>query len=353
MSLPLPVAFCYVPSEQQIQHYLNKKSKAKKESSTVVTSPVDRRISFFGSQDTCGETRNSHSDQTGSESLWGHLQQDKLWQTVLEYYYSLCNVSIEKRCQALNIHIKRRVRQKNEQRGSKKSLSYAEIAHKLGILSVNSSHTEISKQESQDRVENRTESDGIPCTAAASSTNGCSTQDFNSAEKLTADGSSTELPCFTIANDSTDKSQSNSQQTRPCDAMKAPCTSRNNEPLGNSSRKSSSDKDFTCQLSLPNECRTLSTSSASNGPQYTYVPIDMEKVHMEKLSSAPSNSWNLNNDLVLVHFLCDIHEKSNPGRCKVSTDFTLKKNLKFRKPTQPAFIPVSETPQSRANCTNL
>ncbi|KAL9980549.1 hypothetical protein ACROYT_G009151 [Oculina patagonica] len=317
MSLPLPVAFCYVPSEQQIQHYLNKKSKAKKESSTVVTSPVDRRISFFGSQDTCGETRNSHSDQTGSESLWSHLQQDKLWQTVLEYYYSLCNVSIEKRCQALNVHIKRRVKQKNERRGSKKSLSYAEIAHKLGILSVNTSHAEISKQESQDRVEKRTESDGVPCTCtvAASSTNGCSTQDFNATEKLTTNGSSTDLPCHTM-NDLTDKSQSNSHQTISCDAIKVPSTSSNNEPLENCSRKSSLDKDFTCQLSSPSECRTSSTSSVSNGPQYSYVPIDMEKVHMERLSSAPSNSWNLNNDLVLVHFLCDIHEKSNPGRCK-------------------------------------
>ena len=323
MSLPLPVAFCYVPSQQQIQQYLNKKSKNKKESSTVVTSPVDRRISFFGSQETRGETRNSLSDQTGSESLWSHLQQDKLWQTVLEYYYSLCNVSIEKRCQAMNVYIKRRVKQKNERRGSKKCMSYAEIAHKLGILSTNVKHEDITKQQSQDTVENRTEFAGKSCTATASCTSNCSTQESNSTEQLTTDGCSPDLPCRTSANDSDDKSQSNPQQTRLLDTVIVPSTSNNNEPLGNPSLKSSLDQDSTSHLNLPNECRTSSTWPGSNRPQYTNILINTEKVHMERLSSVPSNSWNINNDLVLVCLLCDIHEKSNPGRCKVSTEFLL------------------------------
>ena len=344
MSLPLPVAFCYVPCQQQIQQYLNKKSKNKKESSTVVTSPVDRRISFFGSRDLCRETRHLHSDQTGLESLWSHLQQDKLWQTVLEYYYSLCNVSIEKRRQAMNVYIKRRVKHKNERSGSsKKCLSYAEIAHKLGILSVDTSNAKVTQQESKDMGENRTESDGMSRMTTCSES-GSSTEDSNSAEKLTADGCSAQLPCHAITNDSIDKSQSNCQQTSLCDTMKVPitCTSSNKEPLEKSSQKYSSHKDSRSQQSIPNECRTSSAFSRLNGPKFTNILIDMEKVHIERLSSLPSNGWNISHDLVLVHFLCDIHEKSNPTRCKVSDKFPLcLKNSEDQGSHTTAFSPSS------------
>lgn len=324
MSLPLPVAFCYVPCQQQIQQYLNKSSKTKKESSTVVTSPVDRKISFFGLQSTCGETSTSHTDQTGSESLWSHLQHDKLWQTVLEYYYSLCNVSIEKRSQALNVYIKRRVKQKSERRESKKCLSYAEIAHKLGILTVNMAPAGISKQKSQDTVESRTELEGTSCTTTTTtSTSGCSGTlqvDDNVTEQHSTNGCSAKLPCGTLANDSVVGSQSDSQQARLCDTTRLPSTSSNSQPLEKVSRKSSSGKEFSSQLSLHNGCRTPSASSGSHGPRYTNVLIDVEKVHMERLSSLPSNGWNVNNDLVLVHFLCEVHEKSNSGRCKVRSE---------------------------------
>ena len=319
MSLRLPVAFCYVPCQQQIQQYLNKNSKTKKESRTIVTSPVDRKISFFGLQGTCGEM-SSCTDQTGSESLWSHLQQDKLWQTVVEYYYSLCNVSIENRNQALNIYIKRRVKQKSERRESKKSLSYAEIAHKLGILTVNKAPTGISKQKLEDAVENRTELEGILCTATTSSTSGLSGTvdvDGNITEQHGTNGCSAKLPCGTLVNDSVIASDSDSQQTRLCDTAKHPNMLDDSQPLDKLSLKSSSDKDPSCQLSVHNECRTSSTSSGSHGPRYTNVLIDLEKVHMERLCSVPSNSWGIDNDLVLVRFLCEVHEKSNPGRCKV------------------------------------
>ncbi|XP_020623627.1 uncharacterized protein LOC110061133 [Orbicella faveolata] len=319
MSLRLPVAFCYVPCQQQIQQYLSKNSKTKKESRTIVTSPVDRKISFFGLQGTCGEMSSSCTDQTGSESLWSHLQQDKLWQTVLEYYYSLCNVSIEKRSQALNVYIKRRVKQKSERRESKKSLSYAEIAHKLGILAVNMAPPPISKQKLEDTVENRTELEGISCTATTSSPSGfCGALrvDGSITEQHGTNGCSAKLPCSTLANDSIVASDSNSQQTRLCDTTKHPSTLSDSQPPNKLSWKSSSDKDSSCQLSLHNECRTSSTSSGSHSPRYTNVLIDLEKVHMERLSSVPSNGWDINNDLVLVRFLCEVHEKSNPGRCK-------------------------------------
>lgn len=326
MSLPLPVAFCYVPSQQQIQQFFNKKSKTKKESSTVVvTSPVDRKISFFGPQSTLGDCSSS-SDQTGSESHWSHLQQDKLWQTVLEYCYNLCNVSNERRAQAMNLYIKRRVKQKSERRESKKVCSYAEIAHKLGILSVNTTHAEISKQESRDTVESRTDSDETCATTIATTCDCSSTLDNNPTEQLSTNSScSTDSSCTTLVNDSVDGIPNDSHQTSSiCDTVKLPCASSNCSQLSeNSSRKSSSDEDLTSQLSSPNECRTSNVSSGSNGAKYTNVLIDVERLHMDRLSSLPSDSWNINNDLVLVHFLCDIHEKSNQGRCKVSNHFLL------------------------------
>ena len=284
-----------------------------------MTSPVDRRISFFGSQDPHGETRVSSLDQTGSESLWSHLQEDKIWQTVLEYYYSLCNVSSDQRSQALNVYIKKRIKQKSERRGSKKSLSYTEIAHKLGILSVNTTHAEVSKQESQNTEENRTASEGMSCTTTAASTSGCSViQDNGSTEHYCADRCSTNS---TLVNDSIKGSQSDSCQTSSCDTMKLPSISSNCQPAGKSSCKSSSEKDSTSQQILSNECRTSCTSSGTKSPRYTNVLINLEKVHMDRISSPPSSSWNINNDLVLVHFLCDIHEKLNQGKCKVSINF--------------------------------
>ena len=321
MSLRLPVAFCYVPCQQQIQQYLNKNSKTKKESRTIATSPVDRKISFFGLQGTC--EMSSHADQTGLESLWSHLQQDTLWQTVLEYYYSLCNVSVDKRSQALNIYIKRRVKQKSEIRDSKKSLSYAEIAHKLGILTVNKAPTGISKQKLVDTMENKTELEGISCIATTSSTSGfCGTVhvDGNTTERHHTNGCLAKLPCGTLADDSGFASDSNSQETKLCDTAKHPSVLSDSQPLDKLSLKSSSDKDSSCHLSLHNDCRTSSMSPGSHVPRYTNVLIDLEKVHMERLSSVPSNSWDINNDFVLVRFLCEAHEKSNPGRCKVRNE---------------------------------
>lgn len=321
-SLHLPVAFCYVPCQQQIQQYLNKNSKSKKkESRTIVTSPVDRKISFFGPQGICGETSTSHVDQTSSESLWSHLQQDKLWQTVLEYYYSLCNASIEKRSQALNIYIKRRVKLKSERRESKKCLSYAEIAHKLGILTVNMEAAGKSKQESQDTGENRTEVEGTSNIATGSSVNNsCGTLqvlDDNVPEQHSTNRCSAKLPCGSLANHSFAVGQGNSQQTNLCDATKLPNMLSDSQQLDKLSWKSSPDKDSSSQLSSNSDCRTSSMSSGSHGPQYSNVLIDLEKVHMERLSNVPSNNWNINNDLVLVHFLCEVHERSSPGRCKV------------------------------------
>ena len=293
-----------------------------------MTSPVDRKISFFGPQGICGETSTSPADQTGSESLWRHLQQDKLWQTVLEYYYSLCNVSTEKRSQALNVYIKRRVKQKSERRESKKSLSYAEIALKLGILSVNTAAAGKTKQELQDTVENRTELEGTSntCTATTSSINGCcgalKVPDDNVTEWQSTNVCSANLPCGTLVNESIVASQSDSQQAKLCSTTKLPSMLSDSQPLNKLSWKSSSDKDSSSQQSLHNECRTTSTSSGSHGPRYTNVLIDLEKVHMERLSSVPSNSWDINNDLVLVHFLCEVHEKSNLGRCKVRNELS-------------------------------
>ena len=384
MSLPLPMAFCYVPSRQQTQHYFNKKAKAKKRSSTVVSSPVDRKISFF---DTCGVAGASDAVAVaGAESVWSHLQHDKLWQTVLEYYYSLCNVPHEKRCQAMNVYFRRRVKHKSEKKESKKVLSYTEIAHKLGILSIKTLN-EVSTQESQTSMEHKSDSDGLLCktnvvsttdcsatsiastsdcsvtsiasttvcsatsTASTSgcntatstaSTNGCnsatstastsgcnsaistaSTSGCNSAtfcitaEELNPNGFPANVSCSSSAtcNNSTEAILSDSDQSN---TMKWPSISNNCQSSENCSRKSSFDKVVTSLEGLPDDCRTTCTSSGSNSLKYTNVLIEMEKELMERLATLPSSSWSINEDLVLVHFLCDICEKSSQGRTKVS-----------------------------------
>lgn len=292
---PLPVAFCYVPSQQQLQHYLNKKLKAKKHSRTVLTSPVDRKISFFGPQGMCGEMQVSESDETGFESQWRHLQEDKLWQTVLEYYYSLCNVSTEKRSQALNVYVRKRVKHRSERKESKKSLSYAELAHKLGMLRIKP-QTEVSNQESGNSEDlRRCEIDEALCTTTAATTGSCSSvTDCRSEEQLTSKDST-----LAMCSNSCDSVGSVSGQT---DGTEFPITSNSCLIIENSSQKSTST-----------ECRTSSTSP---GVKYTNVLIDMDKELMDRLSTSPSNSWSVNDDLVLVHFLCDICEKSCQGRSK-------------------------------------
>lgn len=318
MSQPLPMAFCYVPSQQQIQQHFNKKTKTKKQSSTVVTSPVDRKILFFGSQRTCGEGQVFDAGKSGPESMWGHMQQDKLWQTVLEYYYGLCNVSQEKRSQAMNVYIRRRVKHKNEKRESQKCFSYAEIAHKLGILSVKT-HMEVSKRESENSEElKRNDSDGALCTTSTESTSHCSsTTGCNSTEEPSSNDFPVNVSCSTLTSSSNDSIRTDSDQTH-----KAKLTNKTGKCQSlEISLQKSSDSDVLSQGSVSDECRTTCTTTGSNGAKYTNVLIDMEREVMEQLCMSPSGSWSINDDIVLVHFLCDICEKSdNRGRSKVNND---------------------------------
>lgn len=137
-SRPIPVAFCYVPSLHQMERYLNKNMKTIQQSSSVITSPVDQKICFFGPEDACKETGSCDSyGISPDKSIWRHLQEDKLWLTVLEYYYSLCNVPPEKRRQAMNVYIRKRNKHHSGGKESKKYPSYAELSRKLGIVKEN------------------------------------------------------------------------------------------------------------------------------------------------------------------------------------------------------------------------
>lgn len=296
-----------------MQQYFNKKMKTKKQSNTVVTSPVDRTISFFGLQGTCAETQVSDADKTSADSVWRHLQQDTLWQTVLEYYYSLCNVSHEKRCQAMNVYIRRRTKHKSERKESKKYLSYAEIAHKLGILNIKT-HTEVSKQDAGSSEDfKRCDADGALCSTTVASTGRCSSAtDCNSTEQLDSNGFSSNVSCGTLASNSQDSVSNVSDQT---DTKKLASNSNNCQLSENSSQKSPSDKNTASLGNLFDESRTTCTSQ---GAKYTNVLIDMDKELMDRLSSSPSSIWSISDDLVLVHFLCDICEKSSQGKSKVS-----------------------------------
>lgn len=284
-----------------------------------MTSPVDRKICFFGSQE---DTRVSSLDQTGCDSVWSHLQEDKIWQTVLEYYYSLCNVSSDKRSQALNVYIKKRVKQKSERQDSKKSLSYAEIVHKLGIPTANPTHAKVLKEESLNTMENRTELYKVPCpTTSSSATNGCKfLQGSGSMEYSSSCGLSSNLSQNTLPmNETTEESQSDLCQTSCCSKIEQPRMSDNGHLDENSSCKSCLKQDVTSQPTFSNEIRTPLLKPERKIPRYSNVLIEMEKAHMTRLLALPSSSWNINNDLVLVHFLCEVHEKVNQGKCKVSS----------------------------------
>lgn len=311
MSQSLPVAFCYVPSQQQVQQYFSKKTKARKHSSVVVTSPVDQKISFFGSSSVASET-----DTTGPQSIWNHLQKDKLWQTVLEYYYSLCNVSYQKRCQTLDVYLRRKVRHKSERRESKKVLSYAEIAHKLGILST-TTHSVVSVQECRESLGDKSE---LPVeevlSAVTGSASSCSsTKDCSATVDHSTNSTPADVTSSTFCSNSTERFVSRSDQA---ETFNQPNTSSNSQSPERCSQKLSGDNNVADEVSSIETCKTRS-SSGSNGSKYTEVLIEMERELMERLATSPSSRWCLNDDLVLVHLLCDICEKSSQGRTKVGS----------------------------------
>lgn len=308
MSQSLPVAFCYVPSQQQVQQYFSKKTKARKHSSVVVTSPVDQKISFFGSSSVASET-----DTTGPQSIWNHLQKDKLWQTVLEYYYSLCNVSYQKRCQTLDVYLRRKVRHKSERRESKKVLSYAEIAHKLGILST-TTQSVVSVQECRESLGDKSE---LPVeevlSAVTGSASSCgSTKDCSATVDHSTNSTPADVTSSTFCSNSTERFVSRSDQA---ETFNQPNTSSNSQSPERCSQKLSGDNNVADEVSSIETCKTRS-SSGSNGSKYTEVLIEMERELMERLATSPSSRWCLNDDLVLVHLLCDICEKSSQGRTK-------------------------------------
>ena len=311
MSQSLPVAFCYVPSQQQVQQYFSKKTKARKHSSVVVTSPVDQKISFFGSSSVASET-----DTTGPQSIWNHLQKDKLWQTVLEYYYSLCNVSYQKRCQTLDVYFRRKLRHKSERRESKKVLSYAEIAHKLGILST-TTHSVVSVQECRESLGDKSE---LPVeevlSAVTGSASSCSsTKDCSATVDHSTNSTPADVTSSTFCSNSTERFVSRSDQA---ETFNQPNTSSNSQSPERCSQKLSGDNNVADEVISTETCKTRS-SSGSNSSKYTEVLIEMERELMERLATLPSSRWCLNDDLVLVHLLCDICEKSSQGRTKVGS----------------------------------
>ena len=309
-SQSVPLAFCYVPSYQQIHQYFGKTRTPNEKSVTVVTSPVDRKILFFGLDSKCRETcdtRGSSSPVQGlgemsSVKLWSHLQQDRLWETVLEYYYSLCNVSYEKQYQAMNVYIRRRVKRTAEKKESRKILSYADIVHKLGICNAQA-HLQISKQGSQNHEEPVTDdSDGS--TSASTEVDSKSTNRSDSVLDISGSASSNEkveVPARHVQ-------LSNTSNNESCE-MLASGSNKDNKPV-----KSVEDRTV-------KSCR----SPGHNNVRHSRVLIEMEKEHMDKLSRLPSGRWSIIEDLVLVHFICDVNKKSKPGRCKVKSYAVIKK----------------------------
>lgn len=312
---PVPVAFCYVPSRHQMQQYLLKKPKTNGQSSTVIASPVDRKICFFGPQDPCEARRpcNSSGRISTDQSVWRYLQEDKLWLTVLEYYYSLCNVSPEKRSQAMNVYIRKRVKHKSERKESKKYLSYAELAHKLGILTVKT-HKHDSKQSSGNpKDSSKSDFEVQSCSVRTLSIDSVSSETDHNSEKRDSNNSNG-FPVCDLLRDATVSGNSNDPKTICSQTdMKLPNSSTSCQKPDGSLQTSSSEEDIACHGNFSKDCGTTLTSPCE---KYANVLVTMDTELMERLSASPSSNWSLSDDLVLVRFLCEICEKSSQGRSK-------------------------------------
>ena len=117
-----------MPSQRQLQELTRR--KAKHSSAKQASSPVDKTIPFFGSQ----AVEQSQSSE-GEGCIWEHLHGDKLWETVLEHYYGLCNGTVRSKLLCSQLYMRQKIKKVKTKRNSKSCPSYAELARKLGITS--------------------------------------------------------------------------------------------------------------------------------------------------------------------------------------------------------------------------
>lgn len=281
-----------------MQQYLNKNMKTIQQSSSVITSPVDQKICFFGPEDTCKETGTCDSYKISPEkSIWRHLQEDKLWLTVLEYYYSLCNVSPEKRRQAMNVYIRKRNKHRRGRKESKKYPSYAELCRKLGIVKEDQIDSKENQGKQGDSVVGRVHV-SCPLSTVSSDSHACGTD------------KESDFGRFPVGDSSSKTTESRNSNPPNMNHSQADLTLSSGDQMAESSLQTLSSETGN-EGNYANKCRTKCIWSSE---KYTNLPVTMDTNLMERLSLSPSSGWNISDDVSLVNYLS---EKSSQGRSKV------------------------------------
>lgn len=138
-SEPLPLPFCYIPDQEQLKEL--KASKKIKESpkprEVHLPSAVDSKIAFFASWS--GQTPSLGTD---IPDKWDFINSDKLWEKVVEHYYSVCSVSIEEKMKAMLLY----VRKKAKKHSAIQNPSYAELMTRIGLPVDSLSQSSCSKK---------------------------------------------------------------------------------------------------------------------------------------------------------------------------------------------------------------
>lgn len=297
-SRPIPVAFCYVPSLHQMERYLNKNMKTIQQTSSVITSPVDQKICFFGPEDACKETGSCDSYEISPDkSIWRHLQEDKLWLTVLEYYYSLCNVSPEKRRQAMNVYIRKRNKHHSGRKESKKYPSYAELSRKLGIVKEN----QIDSKENQGKQGN---------SAIGRVHVSCPLSTVSSDSHASETDKGIDFGRSPVSDSLSNTTESRYSNPPNMNHSQADLTLSSGDQMAQSSPQTlSSETDTEGNYSNKYQAKCKGSSE-----KYTNIPVAMDTNLMERLSLLPSSGWNISDDVSLVNYLS---EKSSQGTSKV------------------------------------
>lgn len=288
---PLPLPFCYVPCQKQLQELSCRKAKHA-DSKKLLPSPVDKTIPFFGSRsggrlgpsererlDTSPEGSSDLVSSCEEPDIWDHLHADKLWETVLVYYYSLCNVSLKSRLKTLKVYLRKKIKRKRKKNRSKdvskQCPSYAEIATKLGILTLPSS-----SQQSSSHQDSETDS--------------------------TTDS---------MADSKTDSVTDSTQDSRCQDSDKT-CNTHPSAPPADCGARAEDPQDLQGHTGA-GSVSELQNSDGYTGDGYRMVLINQELAHMDQLHSPFMAPWALEEDLTLVQFLCDSSNKFNSSRSKV------------------------------------
>ena len=349
----IPLPFCYVPCQNQVQSLI-KKRKPKQEikrSSISITSPVDSKISFFSmgrplsshERTVLGESAHEggvqnrsplhalYSADTQESDVWDYLATETLWQTVLEHYYSMCNVTNEKKKKALKVYVKKSKQQLAE---SKKYPSFAEIAKKMGLIafpvSPLSSFSQIQSPPPSTPVlqvepppisshNERDVSEKSVAQPAITGVEGDLVSERSPAvcvDEIKSDAGSCSHGNNTVGQTVTDSCVSTANTQVIAESCLSQTTPLEEKPAYNVTIGAASKDGCLPSNSKAVDTCVLESSGFEKDEDRLLIRTDKELV--DRLLSSPAGDWKLEEDYELVQFLSGITQKSNKGRCKVS-----------------------------------